>query len=67
MDDDRVTGRVRRPSGYYFTSATPKHKNAHRKHDVKPKDPRKEWEKVKDAWCGDQAAWERYSGMKIPE
>ena len=28
-------------------------------------DPRKEWEKVKEAWNHDVAAWERYSGFKL--
>jgi hypothetical protein len=30
-------------------------------------DPVKEWEQVKAAWKGDVAAWERYSGLKLPD
>lgn len=35
----------------------------------KPKkiDPVKEWERVKKVWKGDVAAWERYSGFKLPK
>lgn len=32
---------------------------------AKKSDPKRQWEKVKDAWDGDLAAWERYSGMSI--
>jgi hypothetical protein len=28
-------------------------------------DPHKEWEKVRDAWNNDVAAWERYSGFRL--
>lgn len=35
----------------------------------KPKkiDPVKEWERVKKIWKGNVAAWQRYSGLKLPD
>lgn len=27
--------------------------------------PKKEWERVKDAWDGDKEAWARYAGVKL--
>lgn len=35
--------------------------------DIPERDPVKQWETHKGAWFGDAAAWERYSGYKLPD
>lgn len=64
MDEDgrNPGGSTRRSRGSSnLGSLTPR-----KKPPRKPRDPQKEWEKVKYAWRYDQEAWEKYSGFKLP-